>query len=93
MYLAGLFERALVIAVHISLSLIVWLAVNVDGRKWLFPLAILLHATLNIPAGMFQAGILKSIFWLEILLLFGAAAISVLAVFLYRKYYLAKTTT
>ena len=86
MFLVSLLERILVIAVQVSLSLIVWVAVNTKGKKWLYILAVFLHAAIDLPAMMLQVGILKSIFVIEALLAFGVAGTSALAVFLYRKY-------
>ena len=46
-YLLAIVERAVAIATHISLSVLVWFAVKKPGKLWLFPLAILLHAVLD----------------------------------------------
>jgi uncharacterized membrane protein YhfC len=46
MFLVGIYERILAIAIHMSLSVLVWFSVR-NGRKALFPLAILLHAIVD----------------------------------------------
>jgi uncharacterized membrane protein YhfC len=54
-------ERIAAISMHVSLSAIVWLAVTKRGKLWLYPVAIGLHALVDIPAAMAQAGLLTSI--------------------------------
>ena len=46
-YLLAIVERAVAVTTHICLSVLVWFAVKKPGKGWLFPLAILLHATLD----------------------------------------------
>lgn len=46
---------------QICLSLMVWYAVNRKGKTWMFPLAILTHALINIPAGLMQSGLTHSL--------------------------------
>ena len=62
MFLLGGFERVLAVAVQISLSMLVWCAVKVKGKAWLYPVAILLHAAIDTPAAMYQAGIIKNLY-------------------------------
>jgi len=63
MFLIDGFERILAIIMHISLSLLVWFAVDRKDKWWLFPTAIVLHAIVNIPAVLMQVGILKNVFF------------------------------
>ena len=42
-YLLGLVERIFAIALHISLSVLVWFSVKRKGKGYLFPLAIFIH--------------------------------------------------
>lgn len=58
-YALGIVERIFAIGVHIGLSVIVFAAV-MEGRWWLFPLAIVLHALTNMTAAMMQAGLITS---------------------------------
>ena len=46
-YLLAIVERIVAITTHVCLSVLVWFAVKKPGKGWLFPLAILLHATLD----------------------------------------------
>ena len=51
MYLVSIVERISAVALHISLSVLVWFAVKERGKKlWYFPLAILLHALVDAAA-------------------------------------------
>ncbi len=51
-------ERAYAFIFHIAMSVLVYHSMTVPGKKWLFPVAILVHAGLNIFAGLYQTGIL-----------------------------------
>ena len=54
-YMAGV-ERIMAIALQLSFSVVVWVAVTRKGRWWLFPVAIAMHAAADVPAAMYQAG-------------------------------------
>lgn len=43
---------------QLCFSVMVWQAVNRKGKIWLFPLAIFFHVLVNIPAGLWQAGVI-----------------------------------
>jgi uncharacterized membrane protein YhfC len=75
MFLISGFERLMAIIIQISLSVIVFYSVY-NKKLFLFPLAILLHAVIDIPSAAFQVGLIKSIFPVEgILLLFAAISV------------------
>jgi len=84
MFLLSGVERLVAICVQISLSVIVFYSVARRDKRWLFPLAILLHAAADTPAAMYQVGVIKNIFVVE----GGTAAVAVvlvlLAVFFHR---------
>ena len=61
----GLFERISAMMIHIGLSMIMFTAVRQKGKFWLYPAAICLHALADVPAALYQCGVLKSIFLLE----------------------------
>ena len=50
MMLVGSLERIAAVAIHISLSVLVWFAAKDGKRFWLFPLAILLHLIVDAVA-------------------------------------------
>jgi uncharacterized membrane protein YhfC len=57
-FLVSGLERMLAIAIQISLSVIVYLGVRYR-KYWLYPIAILLHALIDVPAAMTQRGALS----------------------------------
>lgn len=50
MFLAGALERISAVAIHVSLSVLVWFAVKNSKKFWLFPVAILLHLLVDAVA-------------------------------------------
>jgi len=72
-FLAGGIERIIAITVHISLSIVVLCAVIRPGMLWLYPLAIILHAVVNIAPAMMQAGFIKNIWVVEAVILVPTA--------------------
>ncbi|MBP9991787.1 MAG: YhfC family intramembrane metalloprotease [Bacteroidales bacterium] len=54
----ALLERLCAITFHICASVLVFVAARDSKRFWLYPLAILLHAALDIPAAFCQKGML-----------------------------------
>ncbi|MDO5111390.1 MAG: YhfC family glutamic-type intramembrane protease [Clostridia bacterium] len=82
-YVSGL-ERMTAIALHISLSVLVFMAVK-RKRFILYPIAILLHAGVDFFAVLYQQGIISSIAVIEILIAAVTAAIAVYATMLYKK--------
>jgi len=83
LFLVGGAERLSAIAMHISLSVIVWMAVTRRGRRWFYPLAIVLHALADLPAALHQAGVL-SVWLTETLTALVAAGLLVFAISLIR---------
>ena len=77
---AGGMERLFAIALHIALSILVLIAVREKQWKYLM-YAILFHAAANFLPGLYQAGVITSLLFVEIILLI-IAVISV--VFTYR---------
>lgn len=47
LFLISIVERIPAVALHISLSVLVWFSVKDKGRFWLYPLAVLLHAVVD----------------------------------------------
>lgn len=58
--LLSVYERIIAITVHISLSVVVFAAVKVKGKGWLYVLAVLLHAMLDFPVAFYQKGALNA---------------------------------
>lgn len=72
----SLFERAMAIALHISLSVLVFEAAN--AKAWLYPACILIHAAFDVPAAMYQRGLL-GLAWVYTINVAMVAAACVLA--------------
>jgi len=83
--LVGAFERVSAIAVHLSLSVVVFYAVFGKKKVWLYPLAIVLHALVDTFAMIYQTGGIKSIFLLEVIVFLLAAGYVLFAKFLHGK--------
>lgn len=64
----GLAERAIAMTLHISLSVVVFRAVRQRKAGYL-GLAVALHALFDVPAALFQCGVLHSTWLVEALLL------------------------
>ena len=84
MYLVSGIERIMAIAFHISMSVLVFAAVKQEGRGWYYPLAIGLHALLDLGAMAYQTGIIKSIIATEGYVLVFTALCALLAARVYR---------
>ncbi len=57
-YIAACFERVMAVAIHIMLSVTVFAAARSKKRLWLFPASILLHALIDVPAALYQCGVM-----------------------------------
>lgn len=84
-FLAAGFERMTAVTLHISLSVMVWMAVR-NKKLWLYPLAVLLHSVTNISAALYQQGIIENIWIIEGIIAVCVIAIAVLTRWLYVKY-------
>ncbi|MCL2629017.1 MAG: YhfC family intramembrane metalloprotease [Oscillospiraceae bacterium] len=66
-------ERLIAMAAHISLSIIVLCSATKKGMVWLYPVAIALHAAVNLAPTMFRVGFFESIWLVELLSLLPVA--------------------
>lgn len=57
-WLAAGFERLCAIGLHLALSMLIWMVVTRRLPAWGYPAAIGLHAVSNLPAMLYQAGVL-----------------------------------
>jgi uncharacterized membrane protein YhfC len=85
MFLISGIERLMAIAVQLSVSVIVFYAVFSKKKTWLYPLAIVLHAIVDIPAILFQIGGIKSIFVTEGIICLLTVGVVLFAKYLHRK--------
>ncbi|MGN0552879.1 MAG: YhfC family intramembrane metalloprotease [Oscillospiraceae bacterium] len=78
-------ERLIAITLHVSLSVVVFASIKMKGKLWLFPAAIALHAIFDIPAALYQRGVITSLPLMEILLFVEAVIIAIVAVKIYKQ--------
>lgn len=57
----AVYERIIAMVFHVCMSVVVYKAVSQRGKIWLYPLAVALHALLDVPAAMYQTGVITSI--------------------------------
>lgn len=83
-WLAAGIERSAAIALHLALSMLIWMVVTRRLPRWGYPLAIALHAVVNLPAGFYQTGVLPM--WpTEALIVLLSAGVAALVWQLYRR--------
>ncbi len=58
-------ERVSAVLIHLSCSILVFTAVREKGKRWMFPAAILLHASVDLFAALYQVGIIQNLAVLE----------------------------
>ena len=80
MFLIGGVERISAVAIQIALSTIVWHSVNTKGKIWFYPLAICLHAAVDVVPVIYQLGILKNVLFMEASIGVLAAALVVITI-------------
>ena len=85
MFLLPGFERMFALTIHIALSVIVFYSVYENRRLWLYPAAIVLHALIDAPAALAQAGVLTNVLWIEALVFLCAVALALIAAYTHRK--------
>ncbi|NCB50623.1 MAG: YhfC family intramembrane metalloprotease [Clostridia bacterium] len=83
LFLFSGFERAIAILLHISLSVFVFKAVA-EKKPFYYVTAILLHASVNCFAALYQVGVLKSVMLVEIFVLLSTLCIAYFAFRIYR---------
>jgi uncharacterized membrane protein YhfC len=84
-FLVGGIERIFAMSTQISLSLIVFHAVFCKDKWWLYPMAIIIHAIVDIPAVLMQVGVIKSILLVEFLVCICSIALIILAIRITKK--------
>lgn len=83
-FLVSIVERIGAVALHISLSVLVWFAVKNKKRFWLFPLAIVLHALVDAVA-VVMSRFVSNIWLIEAAVYLLAGVCAVLAVIVYKR--------
>ena len=80
------------ISIQISLSIIVFYAVNGKNKLWLYPLAIIFHAIIDIPAAAMQAGIINNIIKVEAVIAISAVLAVLIAKYIHERLKSSLTT-
>ncbi|MDR1913150.1 MAG: YhfC family intramembrane metalloprotease [Clostridiales bacterium] len=86
MFLIGGFERIFAIAIQISLSVIVFYSVFYNGKWWIYPLAIIVHAIIDLPAILMQIEVIKNIFFVEGLTFLSSIILIFLAKYIHENF-------
>jgi uncharacterized membrane protein YhfC len=84
-FLLGGIERIFAIALQVSLSIIVFYSVYGQNRLWLYPLAIILHAIVDVPAITMQLGIIQNVYVVESVTFISAILLVLLAINIHKK--------
>lgn len=77
-------ERILAMTLHVSMSVVVFAAIKMKGKLWLYPAAIVLHALFDVPAALYQTGTITSLGVVELLLLAEDIVMVIIAVKVYK---------
>lgn len=80
----SLWERVSAMILHISLSVVVFKAAMVKGKVWMYPVAILTHALFDVPAALYQVGVLKNVIVVECMFTVLSILIAVVAFLIYK---------
>jgi uncharacterized membrane protein YhfC len=81
LFLIGGIERIFALCIQISLSVIMFYSVFCKKKAWLFPVAIIIHAIIDLPAVVMQTGVINNVFLVE-----GIICLSSILVILCAKY-------
>lgn len=82
----SVYERLLAMTLHICLSVVVFFAVSRPGKIHFFPIAIVLHALFDVPAAMYQTGVITSLPVVYAVLTVLTAGLAGFTVMLAKKY-------
>ncbi len=85
MFLAGIVERIAAVAMHLSFSVLVWFAVKQKCKMYLFPLAILLHALVDMVVVVLSRSV-SNVWLIEGAVYVMAAACVLVALRVWKKY-------
>jgi uncharacterized membrane protein YhfC len=78
-------ERIFAIGIQLSLSIIVFYSVFSKSKWWLYPIAIILHAIIDFPAALMQAGTINNVFLVEGLACLNSVLLILLARYIHKE--------
>lgn len=76
--LVAVLERVSAMLLHVGLSMLMFVATKKQGKLWLYPVSILIHALSDVPAALAQAGVFTSITLIEIIVFIIGIAVAIL---------------
>jgi uncharacterized membrane protein YhfC len=85
MFLVGGLERVFAIGIQLALSVIVFYGVCGKKSWWLYPLAILAHAAIDLPAVLMQIGVIQNVVVVEVLVGLCSIALLLAARYVHRR--------
>jgi uncharacterized membrane protein YhfC len=85
LFFIGGIERIFAIGIQMSLSIIIFYSVFCKGKWWLYPIAIIIHAIIDSPAALMQAGAINNVFIVEGLVCLSSILIMLLAKVIHKK--------
>jgi len=83
--LLGFVERISALMLHIACSIVVFRGVREKGKLWLYPVAIAMHTAVDCIAGIYQVGILKNVYVLELIIFGVSLTLLIFALMMYKK--------
>lgn len=84
-FLAPGVERIGAIALHIALSMLMWMVVTRRLPAWFYLAGVALHALTNVGAALYRTGVLTGVWTVELITLAAVAAVCVFVGWLYRR--------
>lgn len=82
----AMLERTSAMMLHIGLSVLVFLFTVQPGKRFFFPLAVVLHALCDVIPGLYQVGLMTDLVLIEGLILLFCAAVLFFSVRAYKAY-------
>ena len=79
------YERLVTVLFHIALSVLVFAAARRPGKLWLYPVAVLLHASVDFIAVLFQLGMIKSLLLTEVFITVYTALVICFALWVWKR--------
>ncbi len=70
-------ERVSAVMIHIACSIVMFQAAHEKGKLWLYPVAICIHASIDLIAAFYQVGLITNLYLVEVMLFVWAVALLV----------------
>lgn len=73
--IASVIERVSAVMIHVACSIVMFKAAHEKGKLWLYPVAILIHASIDLIAAFYQVGLISNLYFVEVILFIWAVAL------------------